>query len=138
MTKPAVYMFGRSTNAVDVDRFLRLVANHIRADVCKPYLLYDGHRSHTGQAIQSLISQYFTDLRNVPYSCEFNAIETVWSVAKHYFAKRLLLRREHINRADFEALVWKALMDVNRQTYRGLFVANRTYIRSVLKTAVVA
>ena len=52
---PAVYQLGRSTNRHDVEAFLRRVASHVRADVHKPFLLYDSHRSHLSRNVQAVI-----------------------------------------------------------------------------------
>ena len=57
----------------------------------KPLLLYDGHRAHTNAASKALIDQYFEPLQQVAYSSPFNCIETLWSIAKRIFHKRLLL-----------------------------------------------
>ena len=99
-------------------------------------MLYDGARAHIAKSSQTLIKAYFTDLKNVPYSCDFNSIERVWSVAKSNFHKRMVLQQRPLDREAFIQMVQDSLDSIDEKTFEGLFISNRSYIRSILEVQV--
>ena len=68
-------------------------------------MLYDGARAHTARVSMKLMQDLFEPLQIPVYSCEFNSIEKVWSVAKAYFNKRVLLLNAEYTQRTFEGLV---------------------------------
>jgi hypothetical protein len=86
LTEP-VFSLKHGTKSVNYVEFLMEVVAKIRPSVGKPVLFFDGLKSHTSKISMPTVLQYFRPLKNVPYSCAFNAIEAVWSVAKNNFVK---------------------------------------------------
>ena len=80
-----VFYFGKSTNQVDYRAFLCKVKDKLRYTVEKPFLFFDGHRSHTTKLTIAYANRFFIPFKSVPHSSNFNSIETVWSVAKSNF-----------------------------------------------------
>ena len=88
MTEP-VYMYGQSTNKEEFQKFLLKIKEKVKADLAhtKPILYIDGAPAHSSHESMTEMSKHFTPLLAVPYSSEFNAIETLWSVSKNNYAK---------------------------------------------------
>ena len=86
-----VWYLGRSTNAEDFCKFLDKVKAQLKYHVEKPVLIYDGASAHIASTARMKLSQHFKPLKMPPYSCDFNSIEAVWSVAKSNFAKLCLI-----------------------------------------------
>ena len=99
----------------------------------KPLLLYDGHTAHTNPASKALINEYFEPLQQVAYSSPFNCIETLWSLAKRTFHKRLLLEMQPISEAEMNEQVLHALHAVTPEQLAGVLRANLSYLREFLE-----
>ena len=82
-----------------------------------------------------VVNRYFKPLKNVPYSCQFNAIESVWGVAKNNFVKLAMLKEHWYSNTEFYELVRKSLTMINRQTMTGLMRSNHAYLRQMLQPA---
>ena len=124
----------KSTNQKHFAEFLRLVARAVaESGLDKPLLLYDGHTAHTNPASKALIDEYFEPLQQVPYSSPFNCIETLWSIAKRIFHKRLLLEMQPISEAEMKEHVLHALHSVTPAQLAGVLRANLSYLREFLE-----
>ena len=56
----------------------------------KPLLFIDSHPAHVCAESMHELEKNFYCLTNIPYTCELNSIETLWSVAKCNFAKKMI------------------------------------------------
>lgn len=79
------------------------------------------------------MSQLFEPLQVPCYSCEFNSIEKVWSVAKCYYKKRTLAIQEEMNNDAFKKLVIESFQQITNTKMANLIKSNRKYITDVLK-----
>ena len=131
--KSPVYMLADTTNAHNFKMFVKRIHENVKFGIeIKPLLVYDGHPAHRSHQSRAVIAKYFTDFLNVPYSCNFNAIEKVWFVAKRQMLKKLLLIPD-IDKNKFMDIVWNCLHDIPPQTIRGLLRSNLAYIRKYLE-----
>ena len=128
-----VYMLAQSTTIVNFKAFLKMVKANFRHGLeIKPILIYDGAPAHRSAVSRAFLAKDFTDFLNVPYSCNFNAIEKVWYVSKRLMLKKMLLI-PNIDRNKFMEIVWDCLHDIPHETIRGLLRSNRLYIRKYLE-----
>ena len=58
----------------------------------KSLLILDRHTSHTAVHLRELLNQHFKVMLQPTQACEFNIVETHWSLAKRYFRKKLAER----------------------------------------------
>lgn len=94
-------MLGKSTNQKEYQQFVRLVKGKVRQDVTeKPIFLFDGAPPHLTKKSMTLVKSLFVPLRNIPHSCDFNSIESLWSTAKNAFHKLLLLNDKPITEKE--------------------------------------
>ena len=77
----------------------------------------------------AVVQRYFRPLKNVPYSCQFNAIEAVWGVAKNNFVKLSMLQEHWYTNEEFYELVRRSLTMISRDTMAGLMRSNHAYLR---------
>ena len=136
LTQP-VFSLGDSTNQVEFRQFVRKVKRHQKATVAgKPLLFVDGHAAHLTPESKKAIEAGFHCVKNVPYTCELNSIETYWSVAKAAFAKLMLApRAAPLTREGFEAAVWQALASVSAGKLKKILTANRRYVKELIQKA---
>ena len=86
-------------------KFLRLLKDNIKHETdIKPLLIFDQAPAHRNVEAKAYLRRYFTDFGNVTYSCNFNAIEKVWSCSKREVLKKLLLIQD-IDKEKFMDIV---------------------------------
>ena len=132
LTEP-VYTLLHGTQSENYIRFIHEVVAKLRPSQEKPILLFDGLRSHTSRISMAVVNRYFRPLKNVPYSCQFNAIESVWGVAKNNFVKLAMLQDHWYSDEEFYSLVRRSLQMISRGTMAGLLRSNHAYLRKLLQ-----
>ena len=75
MKKP-VFLMAASTNGTDVLELLQMAKAQLTRS-CKPYLVFDGHRTHEARAVKAFMEEHFVPLKLLKHSCEFNVQEKV-------------------------------------------------------------
>lgn len=58
----------------------------------KPYLVIDNHRAHKAWRVEEFLNKHFNVIWMPAASCEFNSIESVWSMMKNKF-RRVIAQR---------------------------------------------
>ena len=135
-----VIQLGSSTNMVEFRHFLFKVKQAVSEKYAtdKPYFLYDGATAHTSPVVVNAIAEFFIPVQIPSYSCEFNSIEKLWSVAKSYYVKRLLQIFQVegcISEMRFRELVEESFSQIPRDKLVRLHGANRKYIAEMLAVA---
>ena len=77
--------------------------------------------------------QMFEPLLNVPYSSDFNAIETLWSVSKNNYNKLWLMEKTDLEAEDFHKLVKQSVTMIPQRTIKGILKSNRGYLAKLLE-----
>lgn len=103
LTRPVFVLKRRTTNQEDFRDFIREVKGAIRADLAHvPYLLYDGHSAHGTPLTQAYVGQFFKPLPQPPYSCQFNSVERLFSLAKRNLCKLMAQEPTADSQEEFE------------------------------------
>ena len=76
LTKPTFMMANRTGGDETLD-FLRMVKTNLH-EGCRPWLLFDQHRSHRARPVQDFMAQHFRPLMVPKQSCQFNPVEHCW------------------------------------------------------------
>ena len=136
LLRPIYLVIPRTTNQVDFRTFIRMAEAGLRRDIHgKVYLVHDGHSSHLTRATKTAINRRFTSLQTPSHSCEFNAAEHLFAMAKHNLKKLLLLHQERLDIEDFTMLVRQSYDMITERQLQGVLKANRKHIRSYLGQA---
>ena len=130
---PPTFMLADSTNYHDYYKFVRLVAGKVPADIRKPLWFFDGHPSHARKDSKTFAAKYFRLIQCVPYTCEFNSVESVWALFKRDIRKRLLLHPEDLDQFTFNEMVMTSLHSIPHPTINGVLKSNRRFLRGLLQ-----
>ena len=91
--------------------------------------MFDNHAAHLVPENEQFINDHFEPLRQPAYSCEFNSIETLWSVIKSDFRKHNCSRNLIFEDEDWlKYFVEEVCQDVPIEKVRRLELANRSYL----------
>ena len=95
----------------------------------KPYLILDNHSAHKSVEVMAYIKLYFIPLLMPAYSCEFNSIETLWSLVKSRYKTKIARRNQAINNPEeLREFVLKIAQDIPPEVARRIERANSKYI----------
>ena len=127
-----VYACLKGMNATNFIKFLHKIAGQVRPGVTRPVLVYDGHPAHKSPGAQRIMQLYFEPCNQTPYSSPFNAVETIWSMGRRNFHKRMLMNRLPRSQRQLHRMVLDSLEEITREQVHGALMANRAYIRRYL------
>ena len=75
-----------TTNTENFNTFINDLVQQIRPNLeNRPYLVLDNHTAHKNVVIRPTLEQHFNVLWLPSYSCQFNSIETFWSILKRRY-----------------------------------------------------
>ena len=131
--KHPVFTTGESTNAIDFTKFLRDVVASFRNEADRPHLVIDNHSAHHSKLIDNLLRDHFTVTYLPTYSCQFNSIETLWSVIKKQFRKQVGIRvRQITQQCHLNQLVLDVAVRIPQRLVNNICRANRSYLLNQL------
>lgn len=141
LNSPVYLKVRKTTNQIDYRRFVIKIAGSLKPGLInmKPFLLFDGHSSHLTKATSIVINRYFIPLRQVPHSCQFNVVESLFAKVKDNLMRLLTLdsmTREGNTRMDhdqFDAIIDRALYMVGNNSIKGIMKSNRKAIATHLQ-----
>ena len=79
-------------NSANFADFIPKLIKACRDSRRKPMLVLDRHTSHTAIYLQEILKSHFKIMLQPTQACEFNIVETHWSLAKRHFRKKLAER----------------------------------------------
>lgn len=129
--KAPVFMMAPATNEEHFAEFLVEIARGLKNQYRqrKPRLVLDNHPAHRSEGSLALLREFFVVDFQPAYSSNFNCQETVWSLLKREFMKRLHRRSENIETMDgFRAFLQTVIDDVPLDVER-LLRSNREYVK---------
>ena len=89
LTQPYFYITD-TTNSEHFNTFIDDLIPFIRPNLeNRPYLVLDNHLAHKNILIRPTLEQHFNVMWLPSYSCQFNSIETFWSILKSRYRKML-------------------------------------------------
>ena len=109
-----VFLTGTATNAEEFNRFIDHLVEHTSNLAGRPVLVLDNHRAHKTRENILKMEHHFEVVFQPAYSSEANAQETVWSIVKAYYLKRLYKRDRNLElQQNFHRFVFKTLNKVS-------------------------
>ena len=114
----AVFMDGKSTNAVEFKQFLMKVLMEVKCGYRgsrRPVLIMDNHGAHIKKNNREFLESNFFPVFLPAHSSPFNSIERVWAAAKHNFAIMSVHNYEELNKQEFVQMVLKACKSISRK-----------------------
>ena len=123
-------MTAKGTNETEFRRFIELlIPQRKRLRYVKPILVMDGHPAHSCLSLRNTLSRNFEVMKMPASSCEFNSIESLWSLIKSIYYRKIVQETGRIRSQDqFREFVFKVADELSEDKIRPFFTANNTYL----------